>query len=107
VYTYDVSTGDEAVLTKQFTFTVTLVDPCDPPTSVQVVALTDQVYTITDTNVAPYLHPDFVISPAYCPLAYTYDLGAISSVSVPSAVTRVDKTFSFSYSQDLQPLGNT
>jgi len=107
VFTYDVSTGSGAALTKQFTLTVTLVDPCDPPTSVTAAALTDQVYTITDTNATPYTHSDYTADPSYCPLVYSYSIGDITSVSVPSAVTRVDKTFSFGYSQDLQPIGET
>ena len=65
------------------------------------------MYTITDTNAAPYTHSDYAIDPSYCPLVYSYSIGDITSVSVPSAVTRVDKTFSFGYAQDLQPIGET
>ena len=86
---------------RESTYTFTLVDPCDPPTSVTAVVLTDQVYTITENNATPYTHPVFTIDPISCPFAYSYDLGKITNVADASAVTRVDNTFSFDYSQDL------
>jgi hypothetical protein len=88
------------------TFTFTLVDPCDPPTSITAAVLTDQVYTITDEG-AKYTHPDFVISPEYCPFMYSYAISEITNVAGESAITRADKTFLFSYSQSLLPVGNS
>ena len=72
---------------QESTYTFTLVDPCDPPTSVTAAALTDQVYTITDDAATPYTHPVFTIDPSYCPFVYSYSIGDITNVSVPSAIT--------------------
>lgn len=60
VFTFNVSTDPgDADLTEQFTFTVTLLDPCSPPNSVTAAPLTNQVYTITQNDKADYTHPDF------------------------------------------------
>jgi len=110
IFTYDVTTDNaitpfKAALTKQFTFTVTLLDPCDPPTSITKVPLTNQVYTITDTP-KTYRHPDWIVSPSYCPLVYNYAIADITNVSGAKAITvETDKTFSIYYDQDLLPLG--
>jgi len=87
------------------TYTFTLVDPCNPPDSVTAgAALENQEYTITDTT-KTYTHPEnWVITPAYCPLSYTYEIADITNMPGASAITRVDKTFSFYYDSDLIPL---
>ena len=56
------------------TFTIDLVvtDPCDPPASFSKVAMENQSYTLTDTGKS-YTHPDFSISPDYCPVDYSYE----------------------------------
>ena len=109
IFTYEVTTDtaspSNAALTKLFTFTVTLVDPCDPPTSIIKAPLTNQVYTITDTK-KTYKHPDWTISPNYCPLSYTYDIADITNVLGAKAISvESEKIFSIYYDQDLLPLG--
>jgi len=54
------------------TFTLTLVDVCDPPTSVTAATLIDQVYTVTDTTHPDFTHAAFATVPAYCPVTYAY-----------------------------------
>ena len=108
IFTYDVSTDlnapYDAALTKQFTFTVTLVDPCDPPTSLTAATLTNQEYTITDTT-KTYTHPEWTIVPSYCPFAYTYDIADITNVSGVKAISQTGKIFSTYYAENLLPLG--
>ena len=67
----------------------------------------DQVYTITDDDVAAnsYIHSDNTIDPSFCPIAYEYEISTISDLGTDATITRVDKTFTFSYSQDLKPVG--
>ena len=83
----------------------TLVDPCDPPTSMTGEDLTNQVYTITDDVATPYLHPDFDVEPSYCPLIYSYTKTPLddgdSALGLP---TSDDKTFTFYYDKNLDPL---
>ena len=78
------------------TYTFTLVDPCNPPDSVTAgTPLTNQEYTITD-NTQTYTHPEnWVITPDYCPLSYTYEIADITDMPGESAITRDEKTFSF------------
>ena len=56
------------------TFVIQMVDPCDPPVSITSPGLTNQVYTITDANATPYMHPTFVPNPSYCPVIYSYQI---------------------------------
>jgi len=79
---------------------LTVLDPCDPPISLTAAALTDQVYTITDTEHPDYTHPDYTIVPPFCPFRYTYSTTTILSTG-DSAITRADKTFSFFYDQPI------
>ena len=76
VYTFnfDVSTsaGREPSVTEEFSVQLVLPDPCDPPISLTKVAFENQRYTLTDTGQS-YTHPDFSISPDYCPIDYTYE----------------------------------
>jgi hypothetical protein len=89
--------GSNPAILLESTFTLTLVDPCDPPTSVTAATLENQEYTITDTD-ARYTHPDFTVDPAYCPLTYSYNSGEISNVSGQSAVFDIgQQTLSFEY----------
>ena len=69
--------GQEEFSTIKFTF----VDPCDPPESIVAPAFDHQVYTITDTSYPDYTHLDFIISPDYCKIDYTYELGSITDAS--------------------------
>ena len=114
-YTYTYQVEDEASQTKTFSFVVTLVDPCDGPVSVTPAGLTDQAYTITQTDFADYTHPDFTVDPSYCPLTYTYvvtDLpnssSAITGTAIADTTTAIDKeVFAFLYDADLSPVTPT
>ena len=98
--------GSAPTVTKDATFILTLVDPCDPPVSVTSVPLQNQVYTLTDDSATPYVHPAFVVEPSYCPLVYSYSQTYLSdgdsALVLPASD---DKTFSFGYTKDLAPLG--
>ena len=87
------------------TYTFTLVDPCNPPDSVTAgVALENQEYTITDTT-KTYTHPEnWVITPDYCPLSYTYEIADITNMTGASAITLDGDIFSIYYDSDLIPL---
>ena len=62
-FTYNVEAGDAA---ETFTVDLTLVDPCDPPTTTQPDADTFS-YTITDPGGASLtLDPLFTVDPSYC-----------------------------------------
>ena len=111
-YTYTYKVEDEAAQTASFSFTVTLVDPCDGPVSVEAAGLTDQVYTITNTDYADYTHPDFTVNPSYCPLTYTYVVSslsngnsAITGTAIADTTAAIDKeVFAFLYNADLTPV---
>ena len=51
-------------------FTITVVNACDNPVSLQEMSLTDQTYTITDTAFS-YTVPLFIAQPSYCDITYT------------------------------------
>ena len=90
-------TGDNSASSQsqEATFTFTLVDPCDPPASIQVVSLPDQVYTITDDSAPVLIRQDFTSSPAYCPLVYTYTINDITNLVGKSAITLDEGAFVF------------
>jgi len=66
--------------------------------------LTNQEYTITD-NTKTYTHPDWTISPSYCPISYDYNIADITTLPNVKAITRSAKIFSISYATSLLPLG--
>ena len=61
---YGASTGD---LSQFFDVTFTLVDPCDPPQSIQSHALEDQKYIITDSPLIYEFATSAEIVPSFCP----------------------------------------
>lgn len=82
VFTFDVSTDPgNAALTEQFTFTVTLIDPCNPPNSITSAAFTNQQITVTQDDYPDYTHPGFVVDPSYCPITLSYDIASITGVN--------------------------
>ena len=94
--------------TRTTTFEVTLEDPCDAPASLIKPAFENQEYTITDDSFAPYTHPEFTVSPAYCPIKYEYNWTKLSNDD--SAITQDsanEKKFSFFYDQSLEPLSES
>ena len=105
-FTYQVAAG-----TGSETFTIDLVvtDPCDPPTSLTKVALENQSYTLTD-NDKFYTHPDFSISPDYCPVDYSYDATTIVDGSDNYATTvfiSEEKKLQFFWDTNKSPLTQT
>ena len=82
--TYRVTiTGTASRLTDQLiktaTFDLTLVDPCDPPTSLTKPAFDNYMYTIADNNANPYTYPVFVVSPDYCTITYNYATSTLTN----------------------------
>ena len=68
----------------------------------------NQSYTLTDTDQS-YTHPDFNISPDYCPVEYSYeDTGFTDGGNMPAtAITQEGKTSKFFWDTDKSPLGQT
>ena len=61
------------------TVTVTIADPCDPPTSLTTMSTPDQTPFIGDNNLA-VVHDALVSEPNYCVITYTYSyLPALSN----------------------------
>ena len=92
------------------TFTIDLVvtDPCDPPASFSKVAMENQSYTLTDTDKS-YTHPDFNISPDYCPVDYSYSIQAFvdGSNTLATAIDQDGKTLKFFWDTNKSPLTQT
>lgn len=91
------------------TFTITLLDPCDPPQSFTVPTLSDTEYMITDDNAAAYTHPTFNIEPFYCVFNYSYQIsdlldeqGQVTTAIQQDATNQ--RKFNFYYDRDLAPL---
>ena len=68
-------------------------------------SLTDQQYVITDMAPEPYQHEEWTTDPVYCLVRYEYSISTLDSGK--SAISRNDKTFTFAYSDDLEPLDET
>ena len=82
-------------------FTINIIDPCSPPTSLLQPILENQEYTITDVPM-PYQIPEFTVDPPWCDVFYTY------SISTPEGDAAVDfdsdptsRTFTFSNLEDI------
>ena len=99
-------TGTAGSLTQTAVIEFTLSDPCDPPLSITVASLVDQTYRLADMSAAPYTHADFTVVPDYCPLKYTYSETSLtdSDGNSDTAISRTDKTFTFSYNKDDAPV---
>ena len=81
------------------TVTLTLTDPCNPPASVTPPSspgLENQQLIITETG-KQYTHPEFVVSPDFCPLTYSYRVG-VTEDGVDAVTGRTDRTFDFALS---------
>ena len=94
---------NQAKKTKTATFEITLEDPCDPPVSLTKSSFDNQEYTITDINAEPYIHPEFTVSPSYCPIKYEYNWTMLTNNE--SAITHDsvnEKKFTFALSKDAQ-----
>ena len=55
-----------------------------------------------------YTHPDFTVSPSYCPIKYEYDLTMLTNDETAIIQDPIDpKTFSFLYYSSLDPLSQS
>lgn len=98
--TYRVSFDDYPglTLTQEFPFTVTIIDPCDEPVSVTPSVLTDQEYTIIETEL-DYIVPPYTVDPSWCAISYSYTVTAIDGDSALS-FDDVTPKFTFDYQTD-------
>ena len=62
------------------------------------------------------MHAEFVVDPDFCPVVYSYEETKLqagdSAIILPDSASVLpdvpqDRTFTFSYSKDLEPLGQT
>jgi hypothetical protein len=60
-----------------------MIDPCNPPSSVVQLALTNQEYTITGVFM-PYVHESFTMEPNYCTQDIQYTIPANSGITEPT-----------------------
>jgi hypothetical protein len=96
--------GSDGPLSKTTTIEITLVDPCDPPTSVTSTSLTNQEYRLADMSGPTYTHGEFTVVPSFCPLTYTYSETKLVGGEDDTAISRVNKIFTFSYDKDDAPV---
>ena len=78
-----------AIETQTATFTLTIRDPCYPPSSIASGGLTDQTYVLT-TDGDLYTHNEFTIVPAYCGLTYSYSVTKLSDGTSDAVVLPSD-----------------
>ena len=82
----------------------TLVDPCNPPDSVDLADLVDQSYTITQ-GMQSYTHPQPTISPLFCEVSTTYSMPSHTLTTNPiSEPTAGSRRFDIFYDADLRPI---
>lgn len=86
-----------------------LKDPCDPPAQLDRVAMANQVYQLNDKTEPSYVHPEFTITPAYCPIDYTYSITSLldGDTAFFKEPENNDRTSVFKYTKDNAPLGQT
>ena len=54
-------------------FILELQDPCGVSSvSLDAPDLVDQVYTLGDSSIEQYEHPEFIVTPSFCPVTYEY-----------------------------------
>ena len=102
-------TIDGQSITAEGTYTFTLVDPCDPPVSVEAPTLATTEYTITEVG-KELAAPGFTVTPSYCPLTLSFDIAEINGLTGKSAITQKvgdSNTLVWSYDSDLDPVGRT
>ena len=76
--TTDVSTGSTTALTKSFTVTVTLIDPCITPTVTQPTT-GPQTYTITNVAGTYAMDPKFTVTPSFFSNSISYSATGLES----------------------------
>ena len=90
---------------KTETFTVTLVDPCNPPEITVPSPFTQpDPYTLTDSK-KEFTHDAFTQDSTFCPpIKYTYELGTVGAVTAPAGQ---DRDLSILYQSGLDILDQT
>ena len=87
-------------------FTITVVDPCDSPTSVVGASLADQEYTITDDK-QTYTIPVSTPVPSWCAITYTYTVTGNAGQAITFTTTDpTTPTFDFLFSSNLDLSGS-
>ena len=99
--------GSDPEVSTTATFGFVLEDPCDPPVSFDKVILVDQTYSLNQAEEATYTHEDFIVVPDYCPIEYTYEEEPFELEFDSTAISRDGKTYTFSWTTDLSPIGTT
>jgi len=102
-YTYEVCSTLIASKCETFDVTVTVIDPCDPPTSLAGITISDVNYVITNTA-STVVHGTVVADPAYCPITYSYVIESLQNTLEPITIDEATKTFTISHTADLTPL---
>ena len=93
VITHTAATGNTA----SSTFTLELLDPCDVSSvSLEAPDLADQVYTLGQGSTMLYEHPEFIVSPSFCPFTYEYNWNDAHAGDASSISVSTQRTFSFS-----------
>ena len=94
----------EPLISITASFIITLEDPCEPATSLVASTLTDQVYTLTDSNAAPYTIPAFTITPSFCTATCSAQTTVIDingdDFSAVESFDAESLTFTFNYNGD-------
>jgi hypothetical protein len=81
-----------------------MIDPCNPPATIAQLGLTDQTYTITQTEIT-YVHEGYTIDPSYCEVTKSYTVEAFANGSTGvTEPSNDDDTFKIFYDTDLLPI---
>lgn len=82
--------------------------PCAPPKKVTKPSdVSNQSYTITDKNAAPYTIGSFSVEPDFCGATTEVEVSPLANGKSAITVSDDQKTFSFFYDDDLSPIGQT
>ena len=82
-------------------FTIDIIDPCSPPTTLLPPILENQEYTITDVP-KQYQIPEFTVNPPWCDITYTYTITAPEGDAVVDFDSdSASRTFTFSNLEDI------
>jgi len=107
VYTFKVSTGGADPLhNPTFTVTQTLLETCDPPSSITPSSPSPLNYVLGEAaatrNVA-----EFTVVPSYCEVDYTATKQDLASGDSPITIASNNRDFTVSYSTSLVPATNS
>ena len=72
-------TGTKSALTRDATFKITLLDPCDPPSSISPPGISAYTYTLTDQAAVDKTHLAFTVEPVYCEVEYSSEISKFTN----------------------------